>query len=218
LVARDQTASDGWQIYTLADAYKPRPALQYVFKGLFPLPSVSIVYVAPGSLKSLLLADMTISVADGLPWLPLATAPDTGKPTLSVPVLWCDFDNGPRITHERFETLGRTRNLAVTAPLSYVSMPVPWLDASNTAAMAALAQRIHDLGAPLVCIDNLTLVKGQADENSAQMGSVMANVRRLAEDTGAAVILIHHQRKDSQGRKGQEATVYVAGYAAHYHN
>jgi len=207
LVAGDQTAPQDWPIFTLADAYKPRPPLRYVVKGLFPLPSVSIVYGAPGSLKSLLLADMAISVAAGLPWLPLATSPYTGKPTLAAPVLWCDFDNGPRITHERFEALGRARNLAVTAPLSYVSMPVPWLDASNTAAMAALAERIHDLGALLVCIDNLTLVKGQADENSAQMGSVMANVRRLAEDTGAAVILIHHQRKDGQGRKGQEATV-----------
>jgi hypothetical protein len=29
------------------------------------------------------------------------------------------------------------------------------------------------------------------------MGSIMANFRRLVEDTGAANILIHHQRKDS---------------------
>jgi RecA-family ATPase len=206
LVSGERAASGGWVIFTLADAYKPRPKLRYVVDGLFPLPSLSIVYGAPGTLKSLLIADMAVSVAAGAPWLPILSAPTTGKPTSLAPVLWCDFDNGPRTTHERFEALGRARTLAVTAPLSYVSIPVPWLDASNTVAMAALAERIHDLGALLVCIDNLTLVKGQADENSAQMGSVMANFRHLAEDTGAAVILIHHQRKNTQGGKGQDKT------------
>jgi hypothetical protein len=121
-------------------------------------------------------------------------------------VLWCDFDNGPRITHERFEALGRARHLAETVPLSYVSMPSPWLDAHNTAAIAVLAQCMHERGTLLVCIDNLTGVKGKAEENSAEMGSVMANFRHLAEDTGAAVILIHHQRKNTQGGKGQDMT------------
>jgi AAA domain len=208
LISEDRAVSGGWRIFTLADAYKPRPKLRYVVDGLFPLPSLSIVYGAPGTLKSLLMADMAVSVAAGAPWLPDPSAAlGRGIQTLPVPVLWCDFDNGPRITHERFEALGRARHLPETVPLAYVSMPSPWLNASNAAAMAALAEPIQDRGALLVCIDNLTLVKGQADENSAQMGSVMANFRRLAEDTGAAMILIHHQRKDSQqGRKGKDTT------------
>jgi transcriptional regulator with XRE-family HTH domain len=207
LVCSDPTASEGWQVYTLADAYKPRPKLRYVVDGLFPLPSLSIVYGAPGTLKSLLMADMAVSVAAGAPWLPLPSAAlERGIPTLPVAVLWCDFDNGPRITHERFEALGRARHLAETVPLSYVSMPSPWLDAHNTTAIAVLAQCMHELGTLLVCLDNLTVVRGKAEENSAEMGSVMANFRRLAEDTGAAVILIHHQRKNTQGGKGQDMT------------
>jgi hypothetical protein len=118
LAAGDHPEADDWRVYTLADAYTPRPCLRYVVEGLCPLPSVSIMYGAPGSLKSFLLADLAVCVAGGLPWLPtLPGARGAAKPTLQAPALWCDFDNGPRITHERFEALGRARTLAVTAPL-----------------------------------------------------------------------------------------------------
>jgi hypothetical protein len=205
VVSGEPATSEGWQLFTLADAYQPRSSLIYVVRGLFPLPSLSIVYGAPGTIKSLLLADMAISVAAGLPWLPpLPQASGAAKITQQVGVLWCDFDNGPRTTHERFEALGRARDLPATIPLSYVSMPSPWLDAGHADAMRALAQRIHALNAKLMIIDNLTTIKGVADENSAQMANVMANFRRLTEDTGAAVILLHHQRKDSHQRSGSD--------------
>jgi hypothetical protein len=91
LVSSDQAASEEWQIYTLADAYRSRSPMRYVVDGLFPLPSVSIVYGAPGTLKSLLMADMAVSVAAGAPWLPLPSAAlERGIPTLPVAVLWCD--------------------------------------------------------------------------------------------------------------------------------
>lgn len=41
-----------WQRYTLADAYKPRPPRRYLVDGLLPVPSLSIVFGGPGSLKS----------------------------------------------------------------------------------------------------------------------------------------------------------------------
>ena len=198
LVAGDHTEIDGWQVYTLADAYQPRPPMLYVVEGLFSLPSLSIVYGAPGTLKSLLLADMAICVVAGHSWLPpLPHASGPPKSTQQVPVLWVDFDHGIRRTHERFEALARARQLPTSAPLSYVSMPWPWLDAGHPDTMKALERCSAAHGAKLVIIDNLSAVKGKADENSAEMGTVMANFRRLVEATGVAGILIHHQRKDS---------------------
>jgi hypothetical protein len=200
LVAADHTTSGGWTVFTLREAYQLRPPLVYVVEGLFPLPSVSIVYGPPGALKSLLLADLMICVAAGLPWLqPLPDTSGTAPPkrTQQVPGLWADFDNGVRRSHERFEALARARGLQDTTPMAYVSMPSPWLDAGKPDTMQALTDCIHAQAAKLVIIDNLSAVKGDADENSAEMGTVMSHFRRLAEDTQAAVILIHHQRKDS---------------------
>jgi hypothetical protein len=124
--AADEAPSDPWTLFTLADAHQPRPPLIYVVDGLFPLPSLSIVYGGPGTIKSLLLADLAVCVAAGLPWLPpLPHALGRAKRTHQGGVLWCDFDKEPRTTHERLEALGRARDFVPDIPLSYVSMPSP---------------------------------------------------------------------------------------------
>lgn len=206
---------DGWQIYSLRDAYQPRPPVEYVVGGLLPLPSLTIVYAPPGCFKTMLLADLTASVASGQPWLdPLpGKAGNTQRATIQKPALWCDFDNGPRTMHERIEAVGRARNLSEDTPLHYVSMPNPWLDASYYGNVEMLGEIIKRLGAGLVVIDNLRDVSGNVDENSAEMGNVMSNFRRLVEDTEAAVILIHHQRKSS-GIGGGRAGDTLRGHSS----
>jgi hypothetical protein len=83
-------------------------------------------------------------------------------------------------------------------------MPTPWLDASSKASIGDLSLRMQDRGVKLAVVDNLGVVSGDADENSGDMVAVMSEFRQLAEETGAAVVLIHHQRKSngSIGRAG----------------
>ena len=195
-----------WEVRTLADAYAPRDPLQYAVENLFALPSLSITYGAPGTLKSMLLTDLSICVAGGLPWLsPLPDSEqNTTRKTDQAPVLWLDFDNGQRRTDERVEAMGKARELDPTTPFYYVTMPSPWLDGSDPVSVNDLTQRCLVLDIGLVIIDNLAAVSGTADENKAEMGNVLANFRRLAERTGAAVAIIHHERKggSNAGRKG----------------
>ena len=197
---------EGWQVYTLADAYAPRPPVQYVVQGLFPLPSLSIVYGAPGCFKTMIMGDLAAAVAAGLDWLPPLAGRDdeTARTTLKAPVLWCDFDNGPRTMHERIEAMARARDLPLGTPLYYVSMPNPWFDASDSESVQYLTGLAGRLGAQLIIIDNLRDIAGGVEENSAGMGGVMSNLRRLSEDTQSAVVVIHHQRKMSgmAGRAG----------------
>lgn len=201
-------AEDPWQAFSLADAYVERPPVEYVAAGLFALPSLNIVYGAPGTLKSFLLADLAICAAAGGDWLPPAPWINgnlaRGIPTRQTPAMWLDFDNGRRRTHDRFGALGRARRLPAETPLTYYSMPSPWLDASNKASIGGLALRMQERGVRLVVVDNLGVVSGDADENSGDMVAVMSEFRQLAEESGAAVVLIHHQRKGngSIGRAG----------------
>ena len=201
--------ADPWEVFTLADAYQDRPPVEYIAAGLFALPSLNIVYGAPGTLKSFILADLAACAAAGNAWLPPApwisgnTA--RGIPTRQCPVMWLDFDNGRRRTHDRFGALGRARSLPAETPLFYYSMPSPWLDASSKASIGGLALRMQDRGVKFVVVDNLGVVSGDADENSGDMVAVMSDFRQLAEATGAAVVLIHHQRKGNGtvGRAGE---------------
>ena len=76
---------DPWKIYTLADAYEPRPPVEYLVGGLLAVPSLAIVYGPPGCLKSFLMADLAASVAGGLPWLPPSPGMTTPTSISTVP-------------------------------------------------------------------------------------------------------------------------------------
>jgi hypothetical protein len=211
LIAGDQDQGKHWQLFTLADAYKPREPRKYVVSGLVKMPSLSIIYGAPGTLKTMLLIDMAACVASGQPWLSPMPRQDghlgqPGRQTFQTPILWCDFDNGGDEMHERIEAIGRTYSLEPDAPFYYVTMPDPWLDASDyeSESFTELLAAAYNVEAKLIIIDNLGIVSGNVDENSAEMSQVLSALRRLAEATGAAVVLVHHQRKASgvKGRAG----------------
>jgi len=187
-----QEVSDPWEIFTLTDAYQERDPLKYIIGGLFTLPSLSIVYGSPGTLKSMFLVDAMAHVAGGIPWL--------GREVIQSPALWIDFDNGRRRTHERIASVSRYLKLQENDPLYYVSMPNPPLDAGDTASIDALGDRITAKGIRFMVIDNLGLISPRSDENSDSMVKVMGNLRMLSEKTGCAIVIIHHQRKSKDGK------------------
>lgn len=183
-----------WPIYTMFDAYTARPPLEFVIHGIFSIPSVSIVYGAPGSLKSMLLADACMCVVQGKPWLD-GIMGEPGISTKPHNVLWIDFDNGSRRSHERFDALGKAHGVPGNAGFFYASMGTPWLDMTKTGLVMSLIDTIEHYQTDFIVIDNLGVVSGDADENTTEMIAVMGNLRLLAERANCAVVVIHHQRK-----------------------
>lgn len=189
-----------WKLESLADAYQANDPIEFLVDGLLPVPSLSIVYGGPGSLKSMLLCDLAVCVAGGKIWLealPDSNGQGFSFPTKQCPVLWIDFDNGNRRTRERMAALGRGHEMPETIPFRYVSMPSPWLDASDVAVVMDLAELIKREASRLVIIDNLGLITGSTEENSGAMAQVMGRLRWLSEYANCAVIVVHHQRKSN---------------------
>lgn len=206
---------DSWEVFTLADAYQEREPVTDIIEGVITAASLFMPYGPPGALKSFLWQDASVCVAAGLNFLPSAPWISENKAkairTNQCPVMWLDFDNGKRRTHDRFAALARTRNLPTDIPLYYYSMPSPWLEADRPEDMARLIKRVKDGEIKLIIIDNLHVIKGSADINSADMAKVMSQWRRLVDDTGAAVGIIHHQRKTT-------GTIARAGETLSGHN
>lgn len=209
-----------WELFNLRDAYQDRPPPEYLVAGLLPAPSLSIVYGGPGSLKSMLLADLCVCVAAGAKWLEAmpndGVTPGITLPTTAVPFLWIDFDNGKALTHERFDALGKAHQLPADHPnIHYTSMQQPWMDASDRAFVDELAKLIKRLKARLIVIDNLGLICGNVEENSGEMAHVMGNLRWLCEETNSAVIVVHHQRKSGgQNDKGIRKGETLRGHSS----
>ena len=197
---------DGWQPIDMAEIYKPQPPTQYLATGLLELPSLNIFYGAPGTLKSFLIADLMICVASGKAWLEPAPWQTGGQsfPTIKSPVMWVDFDMGRKRTIERFAALARHYKTPPDAPITIYSMANPPMDASNPGHIAELVERVATAGAKMIVFDNLGTISGGIEENSSAMIGVMFNLRWLADITGAAVVIIHHQRKSTGmgGRAG----------------
>lgn len=194
----------GWSIYSLAQAYEDRPPTEWIVDKFFSSESLNIVYGPPASMKSMLLADMCAAIAAGRDWLPGCYAGGKGIGTVQSPVFWIDMDNGSRRTHERFAAVGRAHQLPPNTPLFYTSMPMPPFNANDLDSTLYLVDTIREVQARLVVIDNLGLITGDVEENSAEMASVMGYLRIIAERTHSALIVIHHQRKGGAngGRQG----------------
>lgn len=204
-----------WPPLTLADAYAPRPPTRWVVDGIFRAGGLHMLYGPPGCLKSLLAADLCACVAGGLPWL----APRPGEPGRGIAVqqgtaIMLDFDNGKDTTLARLDAVGHGHALPESAPLYAVSMPNPWLDLTDIGNPHAPAPVTHadmltdylvGMGATVAILDNLGTISGAADENSGEMVAVMSALRRVAEASGCALVVIHHQRKgngQTGGRRG----------------
>lgn len=196
----------GWQPYTMTDALAFNEPTEFAIAGLFELPSLSICYGYPGCFKTLLMTEAALCVAAGIPWLdplPGQSGPSPRQTTL-LPALWLDFDNGAKRMHRRLAALAREHYLDPDSlPFHYVCLPTPWLDGTDWGSMNALARFINAGSYGFVVVDNLGCISGGADENDAgEMATIFSHFRRVVEDTGAAVIVIHHERKATGGRPG----------------
>jgi len=213
----DAEISDSWQFFTLEQAYQPLEPIEWIVQGMISRPSVNIFYGPPKNLKTLLLQDMVSCVASGEPWL--ESLPDNqnqpfgGIKTSLTPCMWLDFENGSRRMRERFSAFGRARNLPNETPIWVTSMPSPWLDASDSANIGRLMLRIEKYGAGLVVVDHLTQIVGETDENTSKMAEIMGNLRGMAEAANLALVLIHHQVKNS-GRFKVSASDSLRGHSS----
>jgi hypothetical protein len=201
-----------WQFRTLIQAREPRPPTEYVIDKFLETHSLNIVYGAPGSLKSMIALDMALAVAGGQAWMPGLFPGGQGAAVKESAVIWIDMDNGQRRTDQRVDAMSKTRGLSNDAPFYYISMPTPSLIAHDIESMGILHDEIYALDARMVVIDNLGLVTGTVEENSAEMAQVMKNFRWIAEKTGAALLLLHHQRKG--GAAGGRAGDALRGHSS----
>jgi len=204
---------DSWQPLTMADFYAPREPVKYILGGIFREKSLNIVYGPPGDLKSMLLQDLAVCVSMGKQWLEVAKWQKGGSPipTVQSPVIWLDQDMGIDEVFTRFAALGKAHKAPPGIPLKVYSFQNPPFDANDPASIAMLATRVND--AKLIVIDNLGTISGGIEENASGMRLTMSNLRLLAETTGAAVVLIHHQRK-SNGAIGSRAGDALRGHSS----
>ena len=167
-----------------------RPPIEYVVEKLIAESSVNVWFGQWGAKKTWAAIDLAVCVASGKQWLGMATEPCN--------VLIIDEESGDtrlanRIRDTMRGELGQLANESV--PIKSVSLAqFNLLKRPDDADL--LARLVLELDAKLVIIDALADVMLGGDENAVKdTQPVFANLRFIAELTGAAFIVIHHANK-----------------------
>jgi len=211
-LAEDRSAEarkmDSWKRLTWSDIFAPRAPVERVVAGLLRRGSISIWYGAPGTQKSLLIADLCYCVSSGTRWLRNADGVG-GFDVLRSAAAWLDLDNGETLTRERFEAVARgygsdAETASKLEQLHTWPLPLPLPSGADTALMLELAEYCQRKGIAILVIDNLQRISAGLDERTNEVDTVMANMRMIAERANLAVVLIHHAVKNAgeRSRKG----------------
>ena len=203
----------------------PPPISEFVVEGLFDRSSLNLLVGAPGTKKTWTAIDLAVCVASGRPWLGHSTTPRSsgeklvpseplrgdegseienhqskiinfsGSSTHGTPVLILDAEGGVRRMWDRLGRTLRGHDADPKVPLYF--MPPSFINFTRGDREAEYISKVaNSLGAKLIIIDALANVMGGADENNVlSVQPIFDTLRKLAKDTSAAVIVIHHANK-----------------------
>lgn len=179
-----------WKVRNASEAMQPQPPIEYLVDGLISRGSVSIFYGTPGSKKTYSLLHLGACVANGTSWL--------GMSTNKARVLIVDEESGEIRLARRLREIMLGEVLDPDLPFQYVCLAGFRLDDDKDPVL--LESLITETKAELVIFDALAdLMSG--DENSKQdTQPVLTSLRRIAERTGAALVVIHHSNKNGDYR------------------
>ena len=181
-------------VRTAADALKPQAPLEWIVDRIISKGSVNIFYGDPGAKKTYALLSMAVCIAKGKPWLELTVIP--------CKVLFIDEETGEKRLSLRIAAALRGELAGEDTPIEFISLAGFKLDDPNDTVI--LKAVIQERGAGVIILDALADVM-TGDENSKQDTQPIFNrLRMIAEETGAAIIIIHHSNKVG-GYRGSSA-------------
>jgi len=179
-------------LYSYADALNTPSTTEWVVKGLFSPCSVSLVCGAGGSKKTYSMIDLVVAVASGKEWLGF----DVSEPTTT---LFVDEESGPRRFAHRVCATGRAHEAPADLPLYYISLA--GFDLTSTDGQDKLQELINKSGARLVILDALVDIMAGGDENAvSDVQPIFGGLRRIAELTQSAIVVIHHTNRTGEYR------------------
>lgn len=105
--------------------------------------------------------------------------------------LYIDGENGERLIARRYR--------AAAGPREHVAIyEAQSLDLATAEHARWVAETIRREGAQLVVLDSLRSLAPRLEENNGDtVAPVMANLRRIARNTGAALVVLHHRPKNT---------------------
>jgi hypothetical protein len=152
------------------------------------------------TLKTSLTADLLISLASGTPFLGQFAVPEPGR------ALFLSGESGLDALQSIAHRICAARGLTLAALDNFALSPkLPHLD--STADLQALGRIIRRKRPDCLAIDPAYLaIRGEDAHNLFAMGALLRPLAELCQDTGCAILIVHHCKR-SRITPGQPATL-----------
>ena len=172
--------------------------LPYLVKGAFDRGQLIVLWGAPGSGKTFLALHLACHIGSGTPWV--------GHRVKQGLVLYICSESTRKRLENRITVLRDKYPELATSRVFFVPVQLDLLHGASDIDDVLKACRALQPVA-MVVVDTLSVTFGGGDENGPEdMGLYVSNIKRLKEQTGAAVLLVHHAGKDeSKGMRGHSA-------------
>ena len=177
--------------------FAPLPPMNWALKGLSLGQGRPMLVAGYGaSAKTLAMQSMAVAIAAGRPvWGHFACEP--------LKVLHFDFEMGDRDTFHRYQRIARGMGIApaeLEGRLFVNSAPMRQLYTTSDGAEAEYTRLIREGDFHLVIIDSLRASAPGVDENASSVREFVDMWTRISLSTGAAIVIIHHSGKATEGR------------------
>lgn len=165
------------------------PDPDWIVKGLLERGTIAVTSADTGAGKSLICKSMATCVMQGKSWL--------GRPTSGRRVMFIDEENFLRVIHGRFRALGLTN--ADRENLRYFLRLGVSLGASDW--VERVLGEMETFRPDVLFIDTAAAATAVDMNDNSGVARLFAGALRPLADMGAAVNLLHHERKIQQGWK-----------------
>ena len=179
--------------------------LAWTIKSILQRATVSLWYGAPSCGKSFLLTDAAMSIARGVPWM--------GQRTKAGLVIYQTGEGGVGFGL-RLKAYRAHMRLPPEDDVPFVYLPVRInlfladADVDKLIAEIKAWAAFYDHPLELVVIDTFNAAAGGANENANQdVGKVLDRCRRIVDQTGAHVAVVHHTPVTGTRPRGHSSLV-----------
>ena len=170
--------------------------LDYIFPVLLPAGVILLLHGDPRARKSLVGFELALSAATGTAPFGLSRFQPESVP---IPVWYIQEEDPRNLTRRRIRRLIRERRVTPDMEIS-VRRGVNLDDPGYVNQIIATCQR---LGTKLLVLDAARRLSAKTDEGPAKVRELTAVLRRIVDEAGVTLIVVHHDVKPS--RDGQDS-------------
>jgi hypothetical protein len=171
------------------------PPITWLWPGWIPRGMITLLCAAPGAGKSYFALDLARRLIAGEPWpdgTP-STEPGAGAPTGNN-VIYVDAESAPQLLNARAVAWGMDRTRLY--PMLGAAVEGP-LDLNKEICQARLGRMAQLLHPALVIVDSLGSASRGAESRLSAVDSLFRFLNELAVRHQAAILLLHHLRRNS---------------------